>query len=459
MSAETKFKIGDVITDGLVNGEIIGEGQLGRMRIDGYRIRITSGNEKGHESFISKADAEPVLDKSGNSSIMTSNKGDEDDNNRRHDLRHGNTQTESAGLRETDARERMEKNEVSGSRGTSSTQSNRSEEHSRELYPDGDGAVRSVAEGNPGRDTGEGQRLTPKPEPKDIELNGQSDIGFNAGAATRFDANIAAIKLSKQIESENRLATPDEQKILSKYSGFGDSAMGEAFPVSERAKGWNYDDKPWGKRRAELQAITTPQEFAKIEGSRLNAFYTTPPVIDAMWKTLDNMGIGKLDNPRVMEPGAGSGRFLGYEPKDITNKSERVAVELDPVTGRILKELYPKTETYVMGFEQAPIPKDSIDVAISNVPFGNYQVFDPTFKKDKKKFTHAIHNYYFVKTMEELRPGGVLAFITTHETMDAPSSKPIRQYLADQADMEGAIRLPNNAFPGYVGSHRCYLYA
>ena len=104
--------------------------------------------------------------------------------------------------------------------------------------------MRSVAEGNPGRDTGEGQRLTPKPEPKDIELNGQSDIGFNAGAATRFDANIAAIKLSKQIESENRLATPDEQKILSKYSGFGDSAMGEAFPVSERAKGWNYDESP-----------------------------------------------------------------------------------------------------------------------------------------------------------------------------------------------------------------------
>jgi len=223
--------------------------------------------------------------------------------------------------------------------------------------------------------------------------------------------------------------------------------MGEAFPVSERAKGWNYDEKPWGKRRKELQEITTPQEFTRIEGSRLNAFYTTPPVIDAMWKTLDNMGVGKLDNPRVMEPGAGSGRFLGYEPKDITNKSERVAVELDPVTGRILKELYPKTETYVMGFEQAPIPKDSIDVAISNVPFGNYQVFDPSFKKDKKKFTHAIHNYYFVKTMEELRPGGVLAFITTHETMDAPSSKPIRQYLADQADMEGAIRLPNNAFP------------
>jgi len=160
--------------------------------------------------------------------------------------------------------------------------------------------------------------------------------------------------------------------------------MGEAFPVSERAKGWNYDEKPWGKRRKELQEITTPQEFTRIEGSRLNAFYTTPPVIDAMWKTLDNMGVGKLDNPRVMEPGAGSGRFLGYEPKDITNKSERVAVELDPVTGRILKELYPKTETYVMGFEQAPIPKDSIDVAISNVPFGNYQVFDPSFKKTKR---------------------------------------------------------------------------
>src|SRR5208283_4707848 len=129
------------------------------------------------------------------------------------------------------------------------------------------------------------------------------------------------------------------------------------------------------------------------------------------------------------------------------DKSQRVAVELDSLTGRILKQMYPQADTYVMGFEHAPIPKDSIDVAISNVPFGNYPIFDPSFKKERKKLTGSIHNYFFAKTLEELRPGGVLAFITSHQTLDAPTSKPVRQALAKDADLIEAIRLPNNAFP------------
>jgi hypothetical protein len=190
------------------------EDNMGEKDSIPYSERVSQWKKQGKLSLIL---GKPILDKSPNNDIMTSSEGKENDNDRRYDLRPGNTQTESAGLREADARERMETNEVSGPGGTGTAQSDRGEEHSRELHSDWDGAVRSVAEGNPGRDIGEGQRLTPKPEPRDIELNGQSDIGFNAGAATRFDANIAAIKLSKQIESENRLATPDEQKILSKY--------------------------------------------------------------------------------------------------------------------------------------------------------------------------------------------------------------------------------------------------
>ena len=287
--------------------------------------------------------------------------------------------------------------------------------------------------------------IPPKKAATDIKLD-NLDIGFDAGAATRFDANLAAIRTLKQIEDEGRSATPEEQLILAKYSGFGDSGFGEAFPSYEPDERYSHMT-PMLRRRKELQALTTPEEFKAIEGSRLNAFYTTPTVIKAMWDGLDRMGIGKLPNLRVLEPSAGSGRFLGYEPANLKAKSERTAVELDSLTGRILHQLYPETSTYVMGFERAPIGKDTMDVAISNVPFGNYPVFDKSFKKDRKKLTRSIHNYFFAKTLEELRPGGVLAFITTHQTMDAKSTKPVREYLSNQADLVGAIRLPNNAFP------------
>ena len=297
---------------------------------------------------------------------------------------------------------------------------------------------------HPAGDTGERNRLEP-PAPvsadKDINLT-NVDLGYNAGAAARFDANLLAIRTLKDIEGENRKATPAEQKILAKYSGFGDSGMGPAFEHY-----YGHGNESWQRRHDELKAMTTPEEYQAIEGSRLNAFYTTPEVIKTMWRALDKLGVSKLTNPRVLEPSAGSGRFLGFEPPELTAKSQRVAVELDSLTGRMLKQLYPETETYVMGFERAPIGKDSIDVAISNVPFGNYPVFDRTFKKDRKKLTHSIHNYFFAKTLEELRPGGVLAFITSHDTLDAPSTKPVRQYLASQSDLVSAIRLPNNAFP------------
>ena len=158
------------------------------------------------------------------------------------------------------------------------------------------------------------------------------------------------------------------------------------------------------------------------------------------------MGATNLENPRILEPSAGSGRFLGMQPTEMAKRSDRTAVELDSITGRILKHTYPDTKVMISGFEKAPIPDNSIDIAVSNVPFGRVGVSDPTYK-DQKFITHRVHNYFFAKTLDKLRPGGVMAFVTSHYTMDAPGTKRLREHLAERADLVGAIRLPNDAFP------------
>ncbi len=398
-----------------------------------YEQRVSRWRQEGRITLIRGT---PVpLDKTNDNGIMTS-RSEENDN--RNQLQSGRIGSESTQLHQKE--QGHEGNEATGNSELGKREGQSREGHGGKPDAAGESGLHSVESGNSPGDSREQQRLTPK----DIVLDEHSEIGFNAGAATKFDANVHAIKTLKQIEDEHRPATPDEQRILTKYSGFGDSGFGEAFP---RYESGGYKNTPWGRRREELKAVTTEDEFKAIEKSRLNAFYTTPEVISSMWKALDKMGVDKLNNPRVLEPSAGSGRFLGYEPKELATKSQRIAVELDSLTGRMVKQMYPETETYVMGFEKAPIPKDSIDVAISNVPFGNYPIFDPSFKKDRKKLTGSIHNYFFAKTLEELRPGGVLAFITSHQTMDAPTAKPVRQALAKDADLVGAIRLPNNAFP------------
>jgi|GEM_PF-1483724 len=404
-----------------------------------YAQRVSKWKQDGKISL--------VLGKPVNNNIERENGHDESgqsisERGRENDLHAGAIGRESNHIPERVPTERIPENEPDRTRAIRDTESGDDDPGREQSYGNRGAGLHRVESGNPVSDTGKRDRLVPSD--KDIVLTVLSDIGHDAGAGAKFDANVLAIKTLKTIESENRQATKEEQEILSKYSGFGDSAFSEAFP---RYKDRAFGNTAWGRRRAELEAITTEAELKSIEGSRLNAFYTTPEVIRHMWKAVDEMGAGKLNNPRVLEPSAGSGRFLGYEPPEIAAKSQRIAVELDSLTGRMLKQMYPQTETYITGFEKAPIPKDSIDVAISNVPFGNYQIFDPTFKKDRKKLTHSIHNYFFAKTLEELRPGGILAFITSHMTMDAPTAKPVRQYLADQADLVGAIRLPNNAFP------------
>ncbi len=260
-------------------------------------------------------------------------------------------------------------------------------------------------------------------------------------AIARWDANIDAIRVLKRLQAEGRAATPEEQKVLAKYSGFGDSAYEQAFAYYQR-------DSAWKKRKEELEELVTPEEHDAIKRSRLNAFYTTPEVIRSMWSGLRDLGADKLPRPKVLEPSAGSGRFLAYQPRDMAASSERTAVELDNLTAGLLKGQFPDATVYNVGFEAAPVPDGHFDIAVSNVPFGNYGVHDPEYLAEGKNYlTGSIHNYFFAKSMDKLRPGGVLAFITTHHTMDAPKARKVREYLADKADLVGAVRLPEDAFP------------
>ena len=304
----------------------------------------------------------------------------------------------------------------------------------------------SMVLGDQDGDIGDGsglelQQISPSPldEGRDFILR-RSDPASNVGAAQRFDDNLAAIRLIKQLDDEDRLAKADEQAILARYSGFGDSAFNNAFNRYGR-------DDVWNRRGEELRELTTGEEYEAIERSRLNAFYTTPEVVDATWNALNRLGVDKIGRPRVLEPSAGSGRFLGLQPTELAARSQRTAVELDSLTGKMLKHLYPNADIYVMGYQQAPIPNDSVDIAISNVPFGDYPVSDPAFRKGRTMMARQIHNYFFAKTLDKLRPGGVLAFITSHSTLDSPRAEPIREALAEQADLIGAIRLPKSAFP------------
>ncbi len=413
------------------------------------------------EEYLAERKRKKTIDNSPKHDIMTSERGESYGNSKQ---RSEDTGRESPGLPAQQQSETLQGNEQEGTRPVRQTESETGEGIRRESNTERSSGTGSLESSNPSGNSGERERLENNPadkavarnqsgwdasgrdQPKDLVLHETDDIGHDASAVTRWNANVEAIKTLKKVETEGRQATPTEQKIMTKFSGWGASDFGQAFPLNED---YRYDkDSPWGRRRDELKAITTPQEFKSIESSRKNAFFTTPEVVQTMWKALERAGVDKLNDIRVLEPSAGSGRFLGYQPPEMAAKSSRVAVELDDLTGRMLKQMYPQAEIYSgIGYEQAPIQKDTIDVAISNVPFGDYQIFDPTFKKDRKKLTHSIHNYFFAKTLENLRPGGLLAFVTTHQTLDAPTAKPIREALAKEANLVDAIRLPNNAFP------------
>ena len=321
------------------------------------------------------------------------------------------------------------------------------------LDPVGGIPAAGVEPSDPITDPRLGERLdtpqlpTPAPaaEGRDIILT--SDEFAIKSPAARFDANLDALRTLRAVEAEGRKATPEEQEVIARFSGWGDSAFNDAFPRSRR---YDSEDRQgiWQRRGEALKELVGEDEYASLEMSRINAFFTTPTVIRAMWGALDQMGAGKIANPRILEPSAGSGRFLGLQPVDMAARSQRIAVELDTTSAQMLKQTYPNATVYGMGYQEAPIQNDSIDIAISNVPFANIPVADPDFTKGSRKlFTTSVHNFFFGKTMDKLRPGGVLAFVTTHGTLDAPTSKPIREALSDRADFLGAVRLPQNAFP------------
>lgn len=285
------------------------------------------------------------------------------------------------------------------------------------------------------------------------------------GAATRFRHNVAALQCLKRWDAESdsdRAISEEEQRILARYSGWGDTdVLKHAFPNGTYT---------WAKPHTELDGLLTPEETSSLLASSLNAHYTSLPIIRAIHTALEHFGLAQerqsrlleleanqsvalsslpQQKLRMLEPAAGIGHWLGAMPAHWHAKTERVAVEIDSLSGRILARLYPNTKVFIQPFEAAPLPENYFDLILSNVPFGNYAVADGSVRESYLKA--AIHDYFFVKALRLLRPGGVLAFITSRYSLDKQSPK-VRQFLATQAELLAAARLPRNAFRANAGT-------
>ena len=252
------------------------------------------------------------------------------------------------------------------------------------------------------------------------------------GKKERFRRNIMAIQLLKKCQEENRFATPEEQIILSKYVGWG--GLSEAFDENNSA---------WATEYLELSSVLTPEEYASARESTLTAFYTPPEVITAIYKAMEQMG---FKEGNLLEPSCGIGNFIGMLP-DSMQDSKIYGVELDTISAGIAQQLYQKTTIAAQGFEETNLPDSFFDGVVGNVPFGDFKVSDKRY--DKHKFL--IHDYFFAKSLDKLRPGGVMAFVTSKGTMDKENSA-VRKYIAQRAELLGAIRLPNNTFKGNAGT-------
>lgn len=252
------------------------------------------------------------------------------------------------------------------------------------------------------------------------------------GAKTKFGYNMAAIRTLKQIEAENRAATPEEQETFSRYVGWG--GLPQAF---------DGENAGWGKEYAELKDLLTPEEYEAARASTLNAHYTSPTVIKAIYDTVGRMGF-KTGN--ILEPACGIGNFFGLLPEGMAG-SRLYGVELDSITGRIAEQLYPNANITVSGFEKTSLPDSFFDLAIGNVPFGSYKVVDKRYENNN----FLIHDYFFAKTLDQVRPGGIVAFVTSKGTMDKQNPE-VRKYIAQRAELLGAVRLPNNAFLKNAGT-------
>ena len=248
----------------------------------------------------------------------------------------------------------------------------------------------------------------------------------------KFNNNVEAIRVLKKCEEENRFATPQEQEILSKYVGWG--GLPQAFDEK---------DSSWSNEYGILKDLLDEKEYSQARESTLTAFYTPPVVIRSMYKALENMG---LKTGNILEPSCGVGNFIGMLP-DSLEDCKLYGIELDSISGRIARQLYQKSTVAVQGYEDTNLPNSFFDVAVGNVPFGDFKVLDK--KYDKHKFL--IHDYFFAKTLDKVRPGGVIAFITSKGTLDKENPS-VRKYIAQRADLLGAIRLPNNTFKANAGT-------
>ena len=269
----------------------------------------------------------------------------------------------------------------------------------------------------------------PKPELHNFHI--ADDHLGEGGAKAKFRMNMDAINLLKELEFDGRQATPEEQVILSKYVGWG--GLADAFDETKAN---------WADEFIELYATLSPEEYAAARSSTLNAHYTSPTVIKAIYEAVGNMG---FETGNILEPSMGVGNFFGCLPESMQN-SKLYGVELDSISGRIAKQLYPKADITIAGFETTD-RRDFYDLAIGNVPFGQYQVNDRAYNK----LGFSIHDYFVAKALDQVRPGGVVAFVTSRYTMDKQSPE-VRKYIAQRADLLGAIRLPNNAFKANAGT-------
>lgn len=274
-----------------------------------------------------------------------------------------------------------------------------------------------------------------KPESADTRDYRITSDNFNNGGGlkTRFRQNIEAIKTLKALENNGRAATAEEQAVLAKYVGWG--GIQEAFDDTKTE---------WKNEYDELKSLLSEREYADAKSSVNNAHYTSPIVINAIYSALDNIG---FKGGNILEPAMGTGNFFGTMPETMKDNSTLSGVELDEITGRIAQQLYQSANITVSGFERTNFKNNYFDVAIGNVPFGDYKVYD----KEYNNLNFKIHDYFFAKSLDKVRPGGVVAFVTSQGTMDK-KDETVRKYLAQRAELLGAIRLPNNAFKGIAGT-------
>ena len=280
--------------------------------------------------------------------------------------------------------------------------------------------------------SGEIKPIERQSEPTKESNTDLTEIGFTqselGGAKQRFKNNIEAIKLVNRLINTQKEATDDEKKVLAKYVGWG--GLAQAFDEHNLA---------WQNEYKELKDVLSVEEYAAAKGSVLNAHYTSKTVIDGIYKALTRFGV--KGNNRILEPAMGTGNFFGFMPQEIADGAKLYGVELDRVTGKIATKLYPKVKIQIKGFEETAFQDNSFDLMVTNVPFGGYTVFDP----DYNKYNFYIHDYFIAKGIDKIKPNGLMAVITSKGTMDKQNPS-IRKYIADRAELVGAIRLPNTAF-------------